>query len=102
MPITFCKTCAACSLEGIVSKRVDAPYHQGRSKTWLKTKCQKRQEFVVGGFTRPSNGGPGVGALLLGFYGGEKLIYSGRVGTGFTADSSRKIRKMLDKLAQNG
>ncbi len=102
MPITFCKTSAACSLEGIVSKRVDAPYHQGRSKTWLKTKCQKRQEFVVGGFTRPSNGGPGVGALLLGFYDGEKLIYSGRVGTGFTADFSRKIRKMLDKLAQNG
>ncbi|MGO8815610.1 MAG: DNA ligase D [Terriglobia bacterium] len=96
----FLQNVCSMQLEGIVSKRVDAPYHQGRSKTWLKTKCQKRQEFVVGGFTRPSNGGPGVGALLLGFYGGAKLIYSGRVGTGFTADSSREIRKMLDKLAQ--
>jgi bifunctional non-homologous end joining protein LigD len=96
----FLRNVCSMQLEGIVSKRVDAPYHQGRSKTWLKTKCQKRQEFVVGGFTLPSNGGRGVGALLLGFYDGEKLVYSGRVGTGFTVDSSRNIRKILDKLVQ--
>ncbi len=96
----FLQNVCSMKLEGMVSKRVDAPYHPGRSKTWLKTKCQKRQEFVIGGFTRPSNGGTGVGALLLGFYDDGKLVYSGRVGTGFTADSSRKIRKMLDNLVQ--
>lgn len=96
----FWQNVCSMQLEGIVSKRVDAPYHQGRSKSWLKTKCRKRQEFVVGGFTLPSHGSRGVGALLLGFYDDDKLVYSGRVGTGFTLDSSKYIRRMLDKLVQ--
>jgi bifunctional non-homologous end joining protein LigD len=88
-------------LEGVISKRADAPYHVGRSKLWLKTKCQKRQEFVIGGFTLPSTGALGVGALLLGYYEAGKLKFSGRVGTGFTHASSRQLRKLLDKLRQN-
>lgn len=98
---SFFQNVCSLQLEGVVSKRADASYHVGRSKVWLKTKCQKRQEFVIGGFTLPSTGALGVGALLLGYYVDEKLIFSGRVGTGFTHASSRQIRQRLDKLRQN-
>ena len=98
---SFFQNVCSLQLEGVVSKRADAPYHIGRSKIWLKTKCQKRQEFVIGGFTLPSTGALGVGALLLGYYDDGKLKYAGRVGTGFTHASSRQIRKLLDKLRQN-
>ena len=98
---SFLHNVCSLQLEGVVSKRADAPYHVGRSKIWLKTKCQKRQEFVIGGFTLPSTGAVGVGALLLGYYDDGKLEYSGRVGTGFTNASSMQIRKMLDKLRRN-
>ena len=97
---SFLHNVCSLQLEGVVSKRADAPYHGGRSKIWLKTKCQKRQEFVIGGFTLPSNGALGVGALLLGYYDDGRLEYAGRVGTGFTNASSRQIRKLLDKLRQ--
>ena len=97
---SFFQNVCSLQLEGVVSKRADAPYHVGRSKIWLKTKCQKRQEFVIAGFTLPSTGALGVGALLLGYYDDGKLEYSGRVGTGFTNASSRQIRTMLDKLRQ--
>ena len=98
---SFFQNVCSLQLEGVVSKRADAPYHVGHSKIWLKTKCQKRQEFVIGGFTLPSTGALGVGALLLGYYDDGKLEFSGRVGTGFTNASSMHIRKLLDKLRQN-
>ncbi len=97
---SFLQNVCSLQLEGVVSKRAEATYHVGRSKMWLKTKCQKRQEFVIGGFTVPSTGALGVGALLLGYYDDGKLAYSGRVGTGFTDASSMQIRKVLDKLRQ--
>jgi bifunctional non-homologous end joining protein LigD len=97
---TFLEKVCSLGLEGVVSKRADAPYHSGRTRDWLKIKCQKRQEFVIGGFTLPSTGALGVGALLLGYYEDGKLKYAGRVGTGFTAKSSKEIRMMLDKLLQ--
>ncbi|MGB0125599.1 MAG: DNA ligase D [Silvibacterium sp.] len=90
----------ACSLgaEGVVSKRADGVYVSGRSKDWVKSKCVHRQEFVVGGFTLPSDGGVGIGALLLGYYREGKLMYAGRTGTGFTQISRRHLRKQLDEL----
>ncbi|MDP9128389.1 MAG: DNA ligase D [Pseudomonadota bacterium] len=93
---------SVCSLhfEGIMSKRIDAPYMPGRTKVWLKTKCHMRQEFVIGGFTLPSTGGLGIGSLLLGCYDTDRLVYAGRVGTGFTSEASQKLRKTLDKLKQ--
>ena len=97
---SFLHNVCSLQLEGVVSKRADAPYHGGRSKLWLKTKCQKRQEFVIGGFSLPSNGALGVGALWLGYYEDGRLEYAGRVGTGFTHASSRQIRKLLEKLRQ--
>jgi bifunctional non-homologous end joining protein LigD len=92
----------ACRLgaEGIVSKRSDSAYVSGRSKSWLKIKCDRRQEFVVGGFTKPNNGSEGIGALLLGYYDDKKLVYAGRTGTGFTQASSRKLRQQLEAMRQ--
>jgi len=92
----------ACRLlaEGIVSKRSDSAYVSGRSKSWLKIKCDRRQEFVVGGFTKPTNGSEGIGALLLGYYEDKKLVYAGRTGTGFTQTSSRKLRQQLEAMLQ--
>ena len=93
----------ACRLgaEGIVSKRSDSAYSSGRSKSWLKIKCIRRQEFVIGGFTKPANGTDGIGALVLGYYEGKKLIYAGRTGTGFTQVSGRKLRQQLETMRQS-
>ncbi len=93
---------AACEVhaEGIISKRADSKYSGGRSPSWLKLKCVRRQELVIGGFTLPSNGIHGVGALLLGYYQGKKLIYAGRTGTGFNQETHQTIRERLDKLRQ--
>lgn len=86
-------------LEGIVSKRGDAPYVSGRSAGWLKSKCRERQEFVIGGFTEPSEKERGVGSLLLGYWEDGKLRYAGRVGTGFNRRNGPELRRKLDKLA---
>ena len=95
----FAKACAL-GAEGIVSKLASAPYTSGRTNTWLKTKCYQEQEFVIAGFTHPAKGGPGIGALLLGYYSAGKLQYAGRSGTGFTQATSRKLRTQLEALAQ--
>ena len=93
----------ACSLgaEGIISKLSSAPYSSTRGSSWLKEKCYQEQEFVIGGFTDPSTGEHGIGALLIGYYDQGKLRYAGRSGTGFTQKSSGAIRKQLDKLVQS-
>jgi bifunctional non-homologous end joining protein LigD len=92
---------AACKLhaEGIVSKRASSKYASGRNAEWLKVKCAYDQEFVIGGFTLPSNGTHGVGALLLGYYDDDgMLIYAGRTGTGFTQRTHASLRKRLDAI----
>lgn len=83
------------SMEGIVSKRANAPYEQSRSGSWLKVKCSKRQEFVIAGYTKPSGARVGLGALLLGYFKDGKLTYAGRVGTGFTDQTLRELTKEL-------
>ncbi len=90
----------ACRLgaEGIVSKLAQGKYVSGRSKGWLKLKCYREQEFVIGGFTLPSNGIRGVGALLLGYYKKGRLLYAGRTGTGFTQKTHRMMRDRLDAI----
>ena len=90
----------ACLLgaEGIVSKLATAKYTSGRGNAWLKLKCHQEQEFVIGGFTLPSKGDVGVGALLLGYYEDGKLLYAGRSGTGFTQKTHRVIRARLEGL----
>lgn len=91
---TSCKT----GLEGIVSKDINSHYVHRRSPQWLKTKCSKRQEFVIGGFTKAGGSRSGFGALLLGHYQGNDLVYAGRVGTGFTDASLKSISARLQKL----
>jgi bifunctional non-homologous end joining protein LigD len=89
-------------LEGIVSKRRDAPYRPGRGLDWLKVKCSQRAEFVVGGFTRPSGNRSHFGALLLGYYDrGNNLIYAGRVGTGFDEQTLAAVHQKLTKLRRS-
>lgn len=84
--------------EGIVSKRADSPYESSRSRSWLKVKCIKRQEFVIGGYTKPSGARVGFGALTLGYYEDGKLNYCGRVGTGFTSQSLRQLTRQIREL----
>jgi bifunctional non-homologous end joining protein LigD len=85
------------ALEGVVSKRADAPYRSGRSDAWLKTKCRQRQEVVIGGFTERRSGPGHIGALLVGVRDGGALRYAGRVGTGFNTALAKTIRPDLDK-----
>jgi bifunctional non-homologous end joining protein LigD len=91
---------AACQqgLEGIISKRRDRPYLPGRGKDWLKVKCTARQELVIGGFTNQSTTGVGLGALLVGFYQGDDLVYAGKVGTGFSSETASMLGKKLTAL----
>ena len=89
-------------LEGMVSKRRDSIYEGTRGNAWLKLKCARQQEFVVGGFTDPEGSRHGFGALLLGVYDGEsKLRYAGKVGTGFNQAQLAKMRRTLDGLVQH-
>jgi bifunctional non-homologous end joining protein LigD len=90
----------ACShgLEGIISKRAGAPYRSGRSPDWLKVKCLREQEFVVGGFTEPGGARKGLGALHVGTYEDGRFVYRGKVGTGFSDAALRVLRRRLDPL----
>ena len=99
-PEIFSKACAL-GAEGIVSKLASAPYLSDRGSAWLKSKCFQEQEFVVGGFTGPSNGSDGIGALLVGYFDGGKLRYAGRSGTGFTQKTQGALRKQLNELEQS-
>lgn len=87
--------------EGIIAKRGSAPYRHGRSTDWLKFKCVKDQEFVVGGFTEPNGSRSGFGALLVGYYSGDRLCYAGKVGTGFDQKTLRALRSRLDDLERS-
>jgi bifunctional non-homologous end joining protein LigD len=93
----FKKACAL-GTEGIIAKLAAAKYSPGRGGSWLKIKCYREQELVIGGFTLPTNGTHGVGALLLGYYRDGELIYAGKSGTGFTQKTHKLMRDKLDKL----
>jgi bifunctional non-homologous end joining protein LigD len=82
--------------EGVIAKRRDSPYEQKRSKHWLKMKCELEQDFVVGGFTDPLGSRVGLGALLVGYYKGDDLVFAGKVGTGFDTALLMKLRERFD------
>jgi bifunctional non-homologous end joining protein LigD len=88
---------AACKLEmeGIVGKKADSPYTGTRNGDWIKIKCEKRQEFVIGGYTISDKKTRGISSLLLGVYEGEDLVYAGRAGTGFCG---RDIAALTEKF----
>ena len=85
-------------LEGIVSKRADAPYRSGRGPYWIKSKCTLRQEFVIGGYLPSEKTGRGLRSLLVGYYEDGALHYAGRVGTGFSTKSADDLKSKLDQL----
>ena len=94
---------AACARgdEGVVAKRAAAPYTGGRSKDWLKFKCVRDQELVIGGWTEPKGSRSGLGALLVGYHDRDgALVYAGKVGTGFTAQTLQRLSDQLAPLAQ--
>ena len=86
------------SLEGIVSKLRDAPYRSGRGKSWTKSKCSARQEFVIGGYVISSTSRKAIGSLVLGAFDKGALEYVGRVGTGFTQKMAAELFARLETL----
>lgn len=86
------------SLEGIVSKLRDGPYRTGRGKSWVKSKCSARQEFVVAGYVPSTVSRKAIGSLILGVYEGDKLHHVGRVGTGFTSTVAEDLLGKLDRI----
>ena len=85
--------------EGVVAKRRDSPYEHRRSAHWLKMKCEATQELVVGGFTDPQGARVGLGALLVGYFEGDDLVFAGKIGTGFDTKLLLDLRARLDALA---
>jgi DNA ligase D-like protein (predicted ligase) len=84
--------------EGIIAKNGDSVYASRRTRDWLKFKCSNEQEFVIGGYTDPRSSRIGFGALLLGYYQGRRLLYAGKVGTGFDREMLRRLDKKLAEL----
>jgi bifunctional non-homologous end joining protein LigD len=84
--------------EGVIAKRKDSTYIQKRSTDWLKFKCIHRQEFVIGGYTDPHGERVGFGALLIGYYEGDDLLYAGKVGTGFDEETLKLLHDTMEGL----
>ncbi len=98
-PEFFAKASEA-KLEGIMSKRADAPYRSGRGKDWLKIKCTRAQEFVIGGYSKSDVRGKPFSSLLLGTFDDGKLIYAGKVGTGFNARDQSELAERFAPLVR--
>jgi bifunctional non-homologous end joining protein LigD len=89
-------------LEGIVGKQRNSIYEQGRrSGAWIKLKCVSEQEFVIGGYTPPQGSRKHFGAILVGYYKDKKLVFAGKVGTGFTAKSLSILHKKFRALERS-
>lgn len=88
------------SLEGIVSKRAKSAYKSGRQKSWIKSKCIGRDEFVIGGYRKSDKRGRPFASLLVGEYSGDELVYRGRVGTGFTEETMEDLSSLMKPLSR--
>ena len=96
-PAPWERACAE-GWEGVVAKRRGSIYEHRRSPHWLKMKCEETRELVVGGFTDPQGARVGLGALLVGRFDGDDLVFAGRVGTGFDTKLLLDLRARLDGL----
>lgn len=88
---------AKLGLEGIVGKRADSLYRAERSGDWIKVKCYRRQEFVIGGYSVTDKNVRQVSALLLGYYSGDNFVYAGRAGTGMGVKEAEELKKRFEK-----
>jgi bifunctional non-homologous end joining protein LigD len=86
--------------EGLIAKRLGTPYVSTRSRDWLKLKCTRAQELVIGGFTAPRGSRTDLGALLVGHFEGDRFRYAGKVGTGFTRATLRELSERLAALVR--
>jgi bifunctional non-homologous end joining protein LigD len=96
--IALFRQACAIGLEGVISKRGDAPYRSGRGRDWFKVKCLLRQEFVIAGYVPLKGLGKAVGSLVLGYYEGDKLVHAGRAGTGFTEQVAVELFERLETM----
>jgi bifunctional non-homologous end joining protein LigD len=101
----FLEAAAEARLEGIVAKRASSAYTGGRSRDWIKVKCQRRGEFVIGGYTDPQGARGYFGALHVGLYDGgvsdaARLVYVSKVGTGFDHAGLKSLWENLQPLAR--
>lgn len=96
--LKFFKTACSKHWEGLIAKQKNAPYSHARSTDWLKFKCIQDQELVIAGYTLPQRSRIGFGALLLGYYKNEKLIFAGKVGTGFSDEFLTMFIKKLQAI----
>jgi len=86
-------------LEGIIAKKPESKYEAGRrSGAWIKVKCVNEQEFVIGGYTPPKGSRDFFGALLVGYYEGEKLLFASKVGSGYSQKILRELHKRFQPL----
>ena len=93
----FLETACRANLEGIISKRSDAPYRSGRGDLWTKEKCRGGQEVVIGGWW----GSPAkLRSILVGAYDGDEFVYRGRIGTGFNSENSGPLLRALKRIKQ--
>lgn len=97
----FLKQACEYGIEGIVSKLADSKYESTRTRSWWKVKCNQRQEFVIAGYTPSKKAFPGFGSLALGVYEKGKLVYAGRVGTGFSIKQRLDLQKRLDQNSRS-
>ena len=97
----FFDAASAERLEGIVAKKVGSLYAGGRSREWVKIKCQRRQEFVIGGYTAPQGSRGYFGALHLGLHDGPRLVYVSKVGTGFDQAGLKALWERLQPLRRD-
>ena len=86
--------------EGLIAKRLGTPYVSTRSRDWLKLKCTRAQELVIGGFTAPRGSRTELGALLVGHFEGDRFRYAGKVGTGFKRATLRELSERLHELVR--
>ncbi|HEX7005283.1 MAG TPA: DNA ligase D [Trueperaceae bacterium] len=99
-PAFFAQACGL-GLEGIICKRMDGRYASGRTRQWLKVKCTRHVELLIGGYTDPGGSRNGFGALLLGAYDGDgKLVYAGKVGTGFSDRQLETLHERLEEIEE--
>lgn len=96
---SFAAACEA-NMEGIVGKKADSIYSGTRNGDWIKLKCDKRQEFVIGGYSLSDKRTRGVSSLLLGVYEGEELVYAGRVGTGISEADMKVLENKFVNLSR--
>ncbi|NLE24872.1 MAG: DNA ligase D, partial [Clostridiaceae bacterium] len=94
---SFIAACEA-GMEGIIGKKYDSIYSGTRNGDWIKLKCDKRQEFVIGGYTLSDKKTKGISSLLLGVYEGENLVYAGRAGTGFNKRNTEELTRKFSDL----